>query len=191
MHLQPGLTPFAATGAILLVISRRAQDLLISVDRISDRVMKVSFLGNPSLTVRTTWRPPSSGNSDQLYRMCQPTISSSSWVTSMLDSGQRTFLTHATPMTMGCTFSKSLKTINCKLLTPRSAREEENYGPGNHSVTLTIILITHSWKQSGERVSLTVRHTVRCRMKRCCCFLFFSVLLFLFFRLLLLGLNLI
>ena len=102
----------------------------------------------------------------------------------MLDSGQKTFLTPATlpPMTMGCTCSKSLKTTNCKLLTLRSAREEKNYGPGNHSVTLTIRLITYSLKQSGERVSLTVRHRVRCCMKRCCCFLFFSVLLFFIFR---------
>ena len=47
----------AATGGIALVISREAQGLLISVDRISDRVMKASFLDNPALTVLVAYAP--------------------------------------------------------------------------------------------------------------------------------------
>ena len=62
--------------------------------------------------------------------------------------------------TMGCARSRSLKTTICKLLTSSLAREEENSEHGNHPTTLAIRLITYSLEQNGERVSLTVRHTV-------------------------------
>ena len=67
----------AATGGIALVISRKAQDLLISVDRISDRVMKASFLGNPALAVLVAYAPTETAEDDKktsFYRQLRSAI---------------------------------------------------------------------------------------------------------------------
>ena len=67
----------AATGGIALVIGRKAQGLLISVDRISDRVMKASFIGNPALTVLVAYAPTETAEDDMktsFYRQLRSAI---------------------------------------------------------------------------------------------------------------------
>ena len=47
----------AATGGVGIAIGRKTQKLLIGVDRISARVIKASFHGNPALTVIVSYSP--------------------------------------------------------------------------------------------------------------------------------------
>ncbi|XP_071498710.1 craniofacial development protein 2-like [Diadema antillarum] len=47
----------AATGGVGIVIGKIAQRALIGVDRISDRLIKATFQGNPALTVIVAYAP--------------------------------------------------------------------------------------------------------------------------------------
>lgn len=47
----------AANGGVGIIIGRTAQKLLTSVDRISDRVLKATFQGNPALTAIVAYAP--------------------------------------------------------------------------------------------------------------------------------------
>ena len=67
----------AATGGIAQVISSKAQDLLTGVNRISDRVMKTSFIGNPALTVLMAYAPTEAAEDDMktsLYRQLRSAV---------------------------------------------------------------------------------------------------------------------
>ena len=47
----------AATGGIGILLGRTAQELLISVERLSDRILKAQFRGNPAMTVIVAYAP--------------------------------------------------------------------------------------------------------------------------------------
>jgi hypothetical protein len=47
-----------------MIIGRKANDLLSSVDRLSDRIMKASFIGNPAMTVLVVYAPTEGGEED-------------------------------------------------------------------------------------------------------------------------------
>lgn len=47
----------AATGGVGIMLGRKAQDHLISVERLSDRILKAQFRGNPAMTVLVAYAP--------------------------------------------------------------------------------------------------------------------------------------
>ena len=47
----------AATGGIGLMLGRTSHDLLIGVERISNRIMKANFRGNPAMTIVVAYAP--------------------------------------------------------------------------------------------------------------------------------------
>ena len=47
----------AANGGVGITLGRMAQDLLISVERLSDRILKAQFRGNPALTSIVAYDP--------------------------------------------------------------------------------------------------------------------------------------
>ena len=58
-------TSQAATGGVGIVLGRVAQKLLTSVDRISDRVLKATFQGNPALSIIVAYAPCEYADADE------------------------------------------------------------------------------------------------------------------------------
>ena len=52
----------AATGGLGLIIGKTAHELLIGVDRVSDRILKAKFRGNPAMTVIVSYTPTEFAN---------------------------------------------------------------------------------------------------------------------------------
>ncbi|XP_035664112.1 uncharacterized protein LOC118407702 [Branchiostoma floridae] len=67
----------AATGGVGIILGRTAQDLLISVERISDRIIKVQLRGNPAVTVIVAYAPTEAADDcskDTYYSQLRQTV---------------------------------------------------------------------------------------------------------------------
>ena len=54
----------AATGGLGIILGKTAEDLLISVERLSDRIIKARFRGNPAMTVIVAYAPTENATED-------------------------------------------------------------------------------------------------------------------------------
>ena len=69
----------AATGGIGLFLGKRAHELLVSVERVSDRILKAQFRGNPSMTIIVAYAPTESADDaikDQYFEQLRVTLDS-------------------------------------------------------------------------------------------------------------------
>ena len=114
----------AATGGLGIVMGKTSHELLIGVERISDRIMKADFRGNPAMTIIVAYAPqkqlttqprtPTSTNYVPPWMLCLRTISLLFSQMETPDSGKKTYCspTMRQPMTMGDVSSKSWKTTS-------------------------------------------------------------------------------